>query len=95
MGHSVYNESAGWPHTKSYGQWLDVQVENSDEWCSLVVSIGLVLFNIFVSDMDSGIEWVESSPEEKDLGVLIDDKLNTTRKCTLAVQKAKCLLGCI
>ena len=56
MDHSVDKELAGWSHSNCCDQRLDVQVERSDRWCSEGSVLGLAQFNIFVGDMDSGIE---------------------------------------
>jgi len=56
----VDKELVGWLQPEGSAQWLDVQMDAGDEWCPSGVCMGLVLFNIFISDFSSEIEFTLS-----------------------------------
>ena len=55
-------------------------------------ALGLGQSQVFIQ---TGVDLLESSPAEKDLGVLVGGKLNMSQQCVLAARKANSILGSI
>ncbi|KAJ7425498.1 hypothetical protein BTVI_02713 [Pitangus sulphuratus] len=78
-------------------------LDRLDRWaCANLMKFNKAQFKVLHLDWSSlkhkyrlGGEWIECSPGENNLGVLVDEKLDMTGQCACAAQKSKCILGCI
>lgn len=79
-------------HPEGPERWASVKLMkfNKAKWNALHLGRGTPKHQYRVGD-----EWIASSPVEKDLGVLGDEKPDMNRRCALAAQKANHILGCI
>ena len=47
------------------------------------------------AQLQDGGTWLSNTTNEKDLGIVVDHKLNTSQQCDVAAKRASAILGCI
>jgi len=56
MEYSLDKELAGWSHSESCGQWLNVQMETGDSWCSSETGAGTSVISCLCRRQGRGFE---------------------------------------
>lgn len=92
--HSLDKELFGWPHSNSCGQWLNIQVEISDHWCSSGVGTGTGSVK-YLCRQRGWWDWVHSanSPNDTKLSGAIDtlEGKHGIQRDLMKFNKASCL----
>lgn len=77
-----------WTSLRNEPMWISCSLTKTKCWCCIRVQATLV-------SIQAGDEQMESSPVQKDLGILLSERWNMTQQWALAAQSSKRALGCI
>ncbi|KAK4816183.1 hypothetical protein QYF61_012473 [Mycteria americana] len=80
--------ASSWGATLAGRDVIQGDLDRLEEWD------GTILGQPAIS-VQTGCEWIESSPAEKDRGIFGDEKIDVIRQCAFAAWKANCILRCI